>query len=177
MIGLFLFWREADQIAHYPPTAWEISLPQSDCAVVLTGGPGRIKEGLDLLSRGIVKKLIISGVYPNSKLREVLPTLPFFGNVNEEDIILERRSTTTYGNAQQSLPIVEALRCRDITLITSHIHMHRSYQTFRAAFPEKMTIYPHAIVAGRLNPDLGEVVEESFKSLFYALWAYGLFSF
>jgi uncharacterized SAM-binding protein YcdF (DUF218 family) len=145
----------------------------ADCAVVLTGGPGRIKEGMDLLNQKKVKKLIISGVFANAKLREIMPSISFYGGINEEDIILEHRSTTTFGNAQQSLPLVEALRCRDIVLVTSQIHMNRAYATFRASFPDKISIFRYSILAGRYNPSFLEVFQEAIKSLFYSLWAYG----
>lgn len=151
--------------------AWT-QFPSADCAVVLTGGAGRVREGFDLLTNKNVKKLIISGVYQNAQLREIMPALPFYGNIKEEDIILERRSETTYGNAQQSLAIVEAVRCRDVVLVTSRIHMHRSYQTFRAIFPPQILIYKHSIVSGRYFPGLLDKVTEAFKALFYSTWVY-----
>src|SRR5580692_7608735 len=107
----WLYYREWSTIAKEPITAWTED-HKADCAVVLTGGPGRVREGFDLLAQGQVRKLIISGVHPKATLREIFPQWPFYGNLREEDVVLERRSATTYGNAQQSLPLVEALHCR-----------------------------------------------------------------
>ena len=162
---------EGQAILAQPVTSWTEDVT-ADCAVVLTGGPSRIREGIDLLARRNVKKLIISGVNPQARLREIFSLWPYYGNLSEEDVILERRSRTTYGNAQQTLPLVEALRCRDLVLITSRSHMRRAVLTFRAEFPQDFPIVPHAVVAGSITPGWLELGSETLKSLFYALWAY-----
>jgi uncharacterized SAM-binding protein YcdF (DUF218 family) len=162
---------EFQKIQNEPMISWTKS-QSADCAVVLTGGVGRVREGFDLLANQNVKKLIISGVYPNALLREIMPVLHFYGALNENDIVLDRRSETTYGNAQQSIPIVEALRCRDILLVTSRTHMYRAYRTFHASFPENISIQKHPVVSNRYEPLFFEVLAEALKSLFYSLWAY-----
>jgi uncharacterized SAM-binding protein YcdF (DUF218 family) len=167
--GLFYF--EYVKIKVEPITSWKIE-NKADCAVVLTGGPGRVREGFDLLSRKTVKRLILSGVYPNAHMREVMPMLPFYGEIEEEDIFIDRRSGTTWGNAQQTLPIVEALHCKDILLVTSQLHMHRAFSVFRSAYPEKISIYKHSVVAGRAESTISGIATEVLKSVFYSLWAY-----
>jgi len=166
-----LFYRESVLILSEPISSWSQDF-EADCAVVLTGGGARVREGFDLLSRKNIRKLIVSGVYPEAHLREIMPMWPFYGNLKEEDVVLERRSGTTYGNAQQSLPIVEALNCRDIILVTSQLHMYRSYQTFRSIYPEDMIIFKDAVIAGSVEPTIVELGLEVLKSLFYSLWAY-----
>lgn len=163
--------REVQLLRAAPVTSWETT-QTADCAVVLTGGPGRVREGFDLLVEGRVKKLIISGVHPEVKLREMLPVWPFYAGLYEQDVVLEKRSESTWGNAQQSLPIVEALRCRDLLLVTSRLHMHRASQTFRRVFPEYIAIHPQSVVGARLDPGWDEPLVEALKSLFYAIWAY-----
>ncbi len=140
--------------------------------MVLTGGAGRVREGFDLLANHAVKKLIISGVYNFAQLHELMPMWPLYGNLNENDVVLEKRSETTFGNAQQSLAIVEALKCRDVILVTSRIHMYRSYRTFRAAFPENIYLQAHSVVSGHYETLVWENAIEALKSLFYSLWAY-----
>jgi uncharacterized SAM-binding protein YcdF (DUF218 family) len=168
---IFRFITEYRAVIQEPVLSWTQN-QIADCAVVLTGGSSRVREGFDLLSNQNVKKLIISGVNPTSHLREIMPAWSFYGNLREDDVVLERRSETTYGNAQQSLSIVEALRCRDILLVTSRLHMHRAYKTFRGAYPENIEILRHAVVPRRLEMGVMETSLESFKSLFYSLWAY-----
>jgi uncharacterized SAM-binding protein YcdF (DUF218 family) len=154
-----------------PLTSWTQD-PSADCAVVLTGGVGRIREGLSLLSRRIVKKVIISGVYPEVQFNELYAATPLMGEINEADVILERRSQTTFGNAQQSVPIVETLRCRDVLLVTSQTHMNRAYQTFRAALPREIRIEKHTLPSPRNETSTWDLGLEIAKSIFYSIWAY-----
>ncbi len=165
------FVREARLVLAQPVSNWTEDVT-ADCAVVVTGGPNRIREGFDLLARKSVQKLIISGVNPRAELREIFPLWPFYGDLREHDVLLERRSRSTYGNAQQSLPIVEALRCRDIILVTSRAHMYRALRTFRAEFPSGYPISTRAVIATTYEPTWSEVISEVLKSFFYSLWAY-----
>ena len=168
---LVSFVREVRLVLAWPVTAWTTD-DSADCAVVLTGGPGRIREGLDLLSRKAVHKLIISGVHPQASLREFFPQIVFYGDLREQDVVLERRSQSTFGNAQQSWPLVEALRCRDMILITSRLHMRRALMTFRAEFPQGFPITPRTVSSGAEPPAWDEVAWEALKGLFYGVWAY-----
>ena len=174
LLGLLLFrtFAEYKNVQSEPVSSWK-STVQADCAVVLTGGSGRVREGFDLLANQNIKKLIISGVFQNAQLREIMPTWTFYGNLKEEDVVLERRSETTYGNAQQSLAVIEALKCRDVILVTSRLHMYRSYRTFRSIFPSNIPIYKQAVVSLKYNSSFFDVLNEALKSLFYSTWVYG----
>jgi uncharacterized SAM-binding protein YcdF (DUF218 family) len=167
----FAFEREVRFIRSQTVSSWNEEV-QADCAVVLTGGLNRIREGIDLLSRHSVQKLIISGVNPAADFKRIFPLWPYYGVLHDEDVILERRSLTTFGNALQTLPLVEALRCRDIVLITGRAHMRRALKTFRAEFPPGFPILPRAVSSGSLEQGRGEVAVEAVKSLFYSTWAY-----
>lgn len=171
--GLLFYWCKAEmkKVRSEPISAWHED-HYGDCAVVLTGGPGRVREGIDLLVRGQVKKLIISGVHPQSSLYEIFPEWPFYFSLNPEDVVLERQSATTYGNAVQSFVLAEALNCYNLVLVTSQPHMYRSYRSFRNAFPPEYRIIKHAIPQGGRQTEVGEFVIEAVKSAFYSLWAY-----
>ncbi len=156
-------------ISNYPVTAW-LEDHQADCGVVLTGGPNRIGEAFELLYLKKVKKVIISGVHPSTELRDLFPQKPYYGDIDSDDIILEKRSLTTYGNAQQTLPLVEALNCKDVVLITSRIHMHRAFQTFRSHFPKEIPIYRRSTVGRRLKIHWTRLAIETLKTVFYDFW-------
>lgn len=145
---------------------------RADCAVVLTGGSGRVNEGISLLAQARVKRLIISGVYPKANLIDIFPQLAFYGDIDEKNIILEKRSRTTYGNAQQSAVLIEALQCKDIVLITSNLHMYRALKSFEAVLPSEFPIYDRAVVAGSVNASFTEIFIESLKTVFYSLFAF-----
>lgn len=161
-----------------PPALTE---SQADCAVVLTGAAGRIREGITLLSHRQVQKLIISGVHQHSTLADMYPEILFYPEIRLENVILERRSSSTAGNAQASLPIVEALNCQTILLVTSDYHMHRAMKTFAQMFPGAIRITPYPISSDRLHPRhthildtrfWGTVFEEWCKYLFYEVFVF-----
>jgi uncharacterized SAM-binding protein YcdF (DUF218 family) len=166
-----VYREESSRLLKEPIDSW-LSDSIGDCAVVLTGGAGRLKEGFDLLVRGQVQKLVISGVNPQANIRELFPQMLLFPRIHESDIILEKRSETTYGNAQQSLPLVEALNCKSILLVTSYLHMYRARKTFRATYPRDISVIPYAVSGSHLPPAQLEVLVEATKSLFYSIWAF-----
>src|SRR5262249_18488495 len=154
------FNREWIEVGTTAPNSWTDD-QAADCAVVLTGGPGRVREGFDLLAHRDVRKLIISGVNPKATLKDIFPLWPYYGNLSEADVVLERRSGTTFGNAQQSLPLVEAFHCRNLILVTSQLHMYRALRTFKAIFPPEMEIKGRAVVSGSIHPKVWDHVFET----------------
>lgn len=145
---------------------------EADCALVLTGGPNRVREGFALLTRRQVQRLIISGVNPTTELRDLMSPWDLIWGPDLEKIILEKRSATTYGNAQQTLPIIEGLGCKRVALVTSQLHMFRAYRTLIGTFPESIEIVKHAVPPS--NTDVGpwESWLELHKTVFYSLWAF-----
>ena len=144
----------------------------ADCGVVLTGETNRIPDAIEQLYLKRVNKLIISGVYSHTELRELFPAQHYYGALDINDIILEKNSLTTFGNAQQSLPLVEALRCRDVVLMTSRLHMHRAYRVFRGHFPDDIPIYQRATVGKQLRSPWTRISVEALKAMFYDFWFY-----
>ena len=166
---LVLSYGSFKEIRKFPVTAW-LEDHQADCAIVLTGGPNRIFDALEQLYLKRVKKVILSGVFPTTELRDIFPQKSFYGDLDEGDIILEKRSLTTYGNAQQTLPLVEALNCKDVVLITSKLHMYRAYKTFRSHYPKDIPIYQRSTIGRRYVPHWSRVGAETLKAVFYDLW-------
>lgn len=167
----FRFWREWQliraELGHFPKHKVSV-----DCGVVLTGSAGRVREGFDLLEQGQIQKLIISGVHSQNTLKDLMPMWPYYSKAQEDTVFLEKRSETTFGNAQQSLQYVQALKCRDVLLITSELHMYRAYQTFRPVYPDNLYIYKHAVILPRTHFTFFDRSLEVIKSLFYRPWAY-----
>lgn len=161
------YFKELQNVRTEKVTAWTED-SSADCAVVLTGSRGRVKDGLALLSRGSIRKLIISGVYEKATLRDIYPEWPYYGDLNPDDVILEKYSQTTFGNALQTFTLVEAFKCKDLILITSQTHMYRAYKTFKANFPKDFQIIKRSVLGG----DSFEEYEEAIKSLFYSIWTY-----
>lgn len=166
------FFKEQQKVKNYFQINSWTEHQVADCAVVLTGGANRVREGFDLLSRQQIKKLIISGVHSTVNIRDLFSLWPFYPGLQEKDVILEKHSNTTFGNAHQSLVLTEALQCQSIMLITSQVHMRRALTMFRSIYPVNIQIKPHIVMAGRNESGLIDVWTEVIKSMFYSLWAY-----
>lgn len=166
---LVLFYQHFKTIGNYPVTSW-LEDHKADCAIVLTGGANRLDDAIEQLYLKRVSKLIITGVNPKSELRDFFPKEAFFGDLDPGDIILEKQSLSTYGNAVQTLPLVEALNCKDVVLITSKLHMYRAHKVFRTYFPEEIPIYRRSTVGKRYQAHWSRVAAEAVKTLFYDLW-------
>lgn len=148
-----------------PVTSWTTSV-KGDCALVLTGGPGRIRAGFDLLQRGDVRKLIISGVNPKVTIDDVFPQIDIYPGVQRFNVIIENNSRTTYGNVVHSLPLLKNLRCQKVILVTSELHMPRAKRLFKK-FSNELVFEVHSVYSDQSFED---IFYEALKTVFYNLW-------
>ena len=153
------------QLKNQEVISWKVRM-KADCALVLTGGPGRIKMGFNLLQRGDVRKLVISGVNPKVSLRDIFSQIDTYTSVQEFNVIIENHSATTYGNMKQSLPLLERLHCQKVLLVTSHIHMPRAYRIFKKNTRD-FTFVPYSIYS---RHKFSGFLYEALKSVFYEIW-------
>lgn len=167
LLGLGVVIRHAQLVTSEPENLWGNESLQADCGVVLTGGPGRIREGFELLAEKKIQKLVVSGVNKDSRMIEIFPYSSYYPEVNFENIFLEKRSETTFGNARHSLSLVEGLRCRDIILITSQIHMYRAYSIFKIVYPDTIVIKKLTVPNARSEASWYGLANEVLKTLFY----------
>lgn len=174
LVGATIITIHAKKIKDEPINVWS-QITEADCAVVLTGAPGRIREGFELLQQKRIKKLIVSGVFKEATYTEVFPYWPFYNEINPDDVILEKRSQTTFGNAHQSVVLVESLKCQDVFLVTSQLHMARAYSIFRDVFPNTIEIKKLTLANSRSEQSFFNFSLELVKSLFYTV--FGLVNF
>ena len=123
--GLFRF---ADAI----PTGVQEPDRATDAIVVLTGGSGRLDEGLALLEKDAAEKLFISGVY---KGVDVLSLLEAYGDKPEA---LRRKigighAEDTIDNALETGAWAKENGVSSIRLVTSAYHMPRALLEFENA--------------------------------------------
>lgn len=171
---IFCFEQEKQKILAPTESVALDFLPVTDCGVVLTGSKGRLREAFEVLGQKKISRLIISGVYKDTKLHEIFPQLPFYPEIDPEDIILEKISGSTYGNAVQSLLVAEALKCKSVLLMTSQLHMYRALRTFKSRFPPTLPITPYAIANPAKEVGLFDIYFETLKSLFYPVLSLAL---
>lgn len=169
MFAVF-FMRERNSVVGFVVNSDFNKITSADCGVVLTGSAGRIREAFEVLAQKKINKLIVSGVYKDTKLREIFPHLDYYPEINVQDIVLEKISGSTYENAIQSLQVAETLKCKSVLLMTSQLHMYRAYRVFKNHFPSGIEIMTYAVVPSTGKDDsFVDIWIESFKALFYNL--------
>jgi uncharacterized SAM-binding protein YcdF (DUF218 family) len=134
------------------PAAVETSIARTDAIVVLTGGSGRVREGLELLRQGRADRLFVSGVYRGVDLRELL-------RVREEDagnlgqrVDLGYDADDTQGNALETARWMQRRGYRSLRLVTGAYHMPRSLLEFRSVMPDAR-IVAHPVFPPHVRQD------------------------
>ncbi|MEC8100472.1 MAG: YdcF family protein [Pseudomonadota bacterium] len=89
---------------------------------VLTGGKGRISEGLEVFKSYKDIYLLISGVDKSIKIEEILPA----NLLNNQKVFTDTISETTRDNAIAIIKWAKKYNIRHIKIITSDYHMPRS---------------------------------------------------
>jgi len=117
---------------------------RTDAIVVLTGGSGRVTEGLDLLAAGRAQKLFISGVGPAVDMQELLRVTQRPPALLECCVVLGHRASSTFGNAAETAAWMRENGLRSLRLVTAAYHMPRSLLQFRRAMPD-VEIVPHPV--------------------------------
>jgi len=117
----------------------------TDAIVVLTGGAGRVGEGLSLLERGLAKKLFVSGVYQGVDVQELLKVARRAPGNLECCIALGYAADNTRGNARETADWMRRENISSIRIVTASYHMPRSLLEFRRALPADVRIVPHPV--------------------------------
>lgn len=116
----------------------------TDAIVVLTGGPGRLDIGIDLLDRGLAPRMLISGVSPGVDLNDILGETRGPARVADGRIALDHAPIDTYGNSIETARWAEREGIGSVRIVTGYYHMPRSLFLFRRAMPEA-TLVPHPV--------------------------------
>ncbi len=147
---------------------------KADAVVVLTGGRGRIEEGLRLYRENKGRWLFLIGVDPSVQKGDLIKEK--HDELDAKGIILEKVSRNTLENAFNCRDLIARNNVRSISLITSRYHMKRATLIFRNLLPKEVAIYPHPVDSKNLKEkwwnDSG-----SFRLLFTEFYKYVLFRF
>ncbi len=126
------------------PGAAPLSL-RTDGVVVLTGGPGRLARGIEVLQHGSAKRLLISGVGPRIDKRELAAAVEVPGALFGSHVDLGLQATDTRSNASETAAWLANHHYASLRLVTSTVHMRRAEQEFRARLPVSITLLPDAV--------------------------------
>ena len=126
---------------------------KTDAIVVLTGGSGRLAEGIRLLAAGTAPVLFISGVDPRVGKRSVLRGAGGVPDTLLSRIVLGYQAEHTQGNANETALWAHARKLKSLRLVTANYHMRRSLLELRSALPGARIIahpvFPQAVSRGR----------------------------
>lgn len=118
---------------------------RTDAIVVLTGGAGRVDEGLRLLAEGRAAKLLISGVHSGVDVQALLRVARRAPGNLECCIVIDHAAFSTRGNARETADWMRREGHRSLRLVTASYHMPRSLLEFGRALPPDVEVEPHPV--------------------------------
>lgn len=130
-----------------------------DLIVVLTGGRGRLREGVELLRAGKGERLLISGMKVGTALEDVFQANQL-GTLTENlrnRIVPGMASSSTYENAKEVREAIERYSPKSVLLITSNYHLPRA----RDLLLDELQVnyfrtWPQLLFYGIESPNFGE---------------------
>lgn len=154
-----------------------VTLPQpaedarSDAVVVLTGGEGRIARGLDVLDRGLARRMLVSGVDPEVKPLEFQVEYKVSPALMACCITLGYESVDTRSNAREAAQWIARHHPQSVRLVTSDWHMRRAAWELHRVIPPNITIVEDAVPT---RPSLNILFVEYSKLIARRLWHIGV---
>lgn len=122
---------------------------KTDAIIVLTGGKGRIAEGLQLLVDNKAPQLFITGVHPHVTAKDI--TKIWTGEALLPCCItLGYEARSTVQNAQETKAWLAKHNHKTIRMVTGNFHMMRARYEFEHALPDTKII-THSIVQPRFG--------------------------
>ena len=102
----------------------------TEAVVVITGGKGRIEEGVARLASRHARRMLIAGVDPSVTKADLAKRLGGHRALLDCCVDLGSESVDTRSNAEEARRWMEAHGFRSLTLVTSDWHMRRARYEF-----------------------------------------------
>jgi len=118
---------------------------RTDAAVVITGGRGRIEQGIDVLKAGRAQRLLVAGADPAVTKKDLIRRLGGNARLVHCCVDLGSESVDTRSNAEEAERWLVKRRYRSFRLITSDWHMRRARYDFRQVLGDEFKIVPDAV--------------------------------
>lgn len=142
----------------------------ADAVIVLTGGPGRVQTGFDILMDGKAHALLITGVHPGVKLTDLTRGLP--ANTQQKllshcCISLGYAAESTADNAleaaewalEQDLP-----EGANVLIVTSDFHMPRAMLQFERVMTDT-NLYSWPVASNSQEPSFWRNLTSEFGKM------------
>ena len=124
----------------------------ADGIVVLTGGTSRVSDALQLLATGRGKRLLITGVNPETTTTDIAREVVSYNQWLACCVDLDYSALNTYGNAVQARRWATAHGFHSLIVVTSAYHMPRALAELSHQLPDdRLIAYP--VVSDRLRID------------------------
>ncbi len=120
-------------------------VPTADGIVVLTGTPERIVDAVNLLAEKKGRRLLISGVHPDTTLVEIGRTVSVPQDTLECCVDLGRAALNTRGNGIETAEWARRQGFRSLIVVTSGWHMPRALVELERAMPD-IALVPYPVV-------------------------------
>ena len=133
----------------YKTFSYRQNTQKADAIVVLTGGKGRVEEGVRLFRESRAQFLIFVGVDPSVRKSDLYRPSP--GDPPAENVILEKSSRNTLENSIFGRDVIVQNGVHSVLLITSRYHLKRASILFRNSLPKDITIIPYPVDSANLK--------------------------
>lgn len=127
----------------YKTFSYRQNTQKADAIVVLTGGKGRVEEGIRLFRESRAEFLFFVGVDPSVRKSDLYR--PRSGDPSADNVFLEKSSRNTLENSIFGRDVIVRSGVRSVLLITSRYHLKRASILFRHSLPKNITIIPYPV--------------------------------
>ena len=142
-VGFVLFVASLERRERDPPS-------RADAIVALTGGAERIRDAIELLSRGFGRRLLITGVNERTSRDEIAKLSPGQRRLVECCVDLDYRARNTVGNAVETRRWMQEHGFGSLIVVTSNYHMPRTMTELDHVMPGLPKV-AHPVVTGGLS--------------------------
>lgn len=118
---------------------------RTDGVVVLTGGPGRLQRGADVLAEGLASRLLVSGVDRSVTPEELRQATGLPPRLFEDQVDLGFMAENTRSNAVEVADWAGRHRLRSIRIVTSDDHAQRARAEIAARLPSETGLVIDAV--------------------------------
>jgi uncharacterized SAM-binding protein YcdF (DUF218 family) len=123
---------------------------RADGIVALTGGDARLITAESLFESGVGKRLLISGVHPETTRTEI-KQLVHGGARFDCCVDLGFEATNTHGNAMEAADWARTHHFHSLVVVTANYHMPRSLLEFADVMPDTKLI-PYPVEQTEIDP-------------------------
>lgn len=136
------------------------TMVKTDAVVVLTGGANRIDRGLEILSAGKARRMLISGVDRDVRPPELAAQYPGSAKLFGCCVDLGFQSVDTRSNALETARWVARNKVESLRLVTHDWHMRRARFELDRALPSNIIVTNDAVST---QPSLAALFKEYNK--------------